>query len=108
VTCLAPAHATSSILRRRGGAPSGETAAPGRRPARFARPRTAYRPAIGPFRPHGWGLPGCKDGDRAAGSRRVQTSFQERTPMTFTRKLAMFAAMVAVAAAASVGALQGE
>jgi hypothetical protein len=28
--------------------------------------------------------------------------------MTFTRKLAMFAAMVAVAAAASVGALQGE
>ena len=28
--------------------------------------------------------------------------------MTFTRKLAMFAAMVAVAAAASAGALQGE
>jgi len=28
--------------------------------------------------------------------------------MTFTRKLAMFAAMVAVAAAASFGALQGE
>jgi len=28
--------------------------------------------------------------------------------MTFTRKLAMFAAMVAVAAAASVGALEAE
>jgi hypothetical protein len=29
-------------------------------------------------------------------------------PMTFTRKLALFAAMVAVAAGASVGAVQGD